>query len=315
MKKYTHAWLAFMAIKRLERAEIPANYRKHSLSLIDWFMDNRDFVMQGAWYPDAIIKDMATSHVHKYSSGTSKVMPKRRKLPGEYNIYNIGKETLKDITEYHVVKGNLPDRCDALVHSIVDNLKMQESEQKGSPISPTDNHVATLFFMLSHYIADAHMPLHCDERRFSDGDNIHAHIEKLWDEEIKDCYEIDSDNERFRYDKYGYPLKIADNDLCNWLEQEIVGRKFTTGWGSGNGNTWDFMSAITQYSFLTSYKMIPKEYDETNLTWDDFKNLNTGYNLIDYNKYILIDAIDSIAKIWLRTWTKYRRWLAKSAKV
>ena len=38
---------------------------------------------------------------------------------------------------------------------MIDNLKMQETELKGSPISPTDNHVAVLLFMLSHYVADA----------------------------------------------------------------------------------------------------------------------------------------------------------------
>jgi hypothetical protein len=307
MKQYTHAWLAFMAIRRLEESGIPASYKPQSL--VKWFKNHRDFVLQGAWYPDAIIKDMATSHVLKYKPGENSGTNNFRKLPGEYHVFDIGKATPFFQKGYTIESGNLPDRCEAIAHSIVDNLKMKESEDKGSPISPTDNHIATLFFMLSHYIADAHMPLHCDVRSFSDKNNIHASIEKEWDDVIQQCYGIDYDNERFIYNPSGYPLKKANHTIVDWLEQEIVKRKFTASWGGTNDNTWDFMSAITQYSFLMSCKMIPQEYDENNLDWNTFKGLNTGYSFDDYSKFILVDSIDSIAKVWLKIWNKYQNWL------
>jgi hypothetical protein len=307
MKQYTHAWLAFMAIKRLEESNISATYNPHSL--IKWFKNHRDFVLQGAWYPDAIIKDMATSHVLKYKPDGNLKDDNFRKLPGEYHLFNIGKTSQFFQKGYTIESGNLPDRCEAIAHSIVDNLKMQESEDKGSPISPTDNHVATLFFMLSHYIADAHMPLHCDVRSFSEKDNVHAHMEKEWDDVIRQCYGIDYDNERFFYDPSGYPLKKTSHTMVDWLEQEIIKRPFTASWGGENDNTWDFMSAITQYSFLMSYKMIPPDYDENNLDWNTFKTLKTGYSFDDYSKFILIDSIDSIAKVWLKIWNKYQGWL------
>lgn len=309
MKKYSHAWLAMMAIKRLEKAAIPKNYRSYSQSLHTWFMNHRDFVTQGAWYPDAIIKDMATSHVLKYEPGNMSRAGTFKKLPREYHLYEMGKLSPQYGKDYAIVKGNLPDRCEAIAHSIIDNLKMQESEDKGSPIAPTDNHVATLFYMLSHYVADAHMPLHSDVRQFSSEDNIHAHIEKEWDEAIRDCYDIDFDNDRFFYDKHGYPLKKGSHPMIDWIENEIESRKFSLSYGSGNNNTWDFMSAITQYSYLTAYEMIPKGYNEDNLDWDTFKTLQTNYNFEDYSKYLLMDAIDSISKIWLRVWRKYVKWL------
>ena len=309
MKQYTHAYLAFMAMKRLEKTDISKNYRKNADSLITWFKNNRDFVVQGAWYPDAIIKDMASSHILKYTPDDISSVNSFRKLPNTYHLCDIGKESAQYKKPYSINKGNLPDRCESLAHNIIDNLKMQESEEKGSPISPTDNHVATVFFMLSHYIADAHMPLHCDSRSFSNGSNIHAHIEHEWDEAVRDCYSIDFDNERFFYDPDGYPLKTGNNSVIDWLEQEIIDRKFSLSWGSKNYNTWDFMSAITQYSYLTAYKMIPEEYDDTNLDWNMFKSLNTGYDFDEYSKYILIDAIDSIAKVWLRVWNKYIKWM------
>jgi len=308
MKKYTHAWLAFMAIKRLDEIEIK-NHKKNAASLVQWFNNHRDFVIQGSWYPDSVIKDMSTSHILKYKPDTNSKNNTFRKLPSSYHLYDIGKKSDYYKKPYNIVKGNLPDRCESLAHSIIDNLKMQEEEDKGSPISPTDNHIATIFFMLSHYIADAHMPLHCDDRAFSNEKNIHAHIEKEWDDLIRECYSIDMDNERFFYNPEGYPLKIGNNDIIDWVEKETVERKFKIGWGANNKSTWDFMSAITQYSYLTSYKMIPENYTPDNLDMNTFINLNTGYSFEEYSKYILIDAIDSISRVWLRVWNKYNKWI------
>ena len=76
MKKYSHAWIAFMAIKRLEVIATTDNetvikgvsedIRKEAKALVRWFKNYRDFVIQGAWYPDEVFKDMSTSHIVKY---------------------------------------------------------------------------------------------------------------------------------------------------------------------------------------------------------------------------------------------------------
>ena len=309
MKQYTHAWLAMMAMKRLQKATIAQSEQKAAESLLKWFMNHRDFVTKGAWYPDAVIKDMASSHVLKYKPGDQSTPGTFKRLPNEYHLYQIGKTNQLYKKAYTIEKGNLPDRCEAIAHSIIDNLKMQEWEDKGSPISPTDNHVATLFYMLSHYIADAHMPLHCDYRSFSEGADIHAHIEKEWDEAVRDCFSIDFDNERFFYDPAGYPLQVKNNPMFAWINQELGLRKFISSYGTGNDNTWDFMCAITQFSYLTANQMIPAEYNEANLDWDTFLQLQTGNDFDVYSKFILMDAIDSIAKVWLRVWMRYLKWM------
>lgn len=309
MKQYTHAWLAMMAMKRLQNATIAKSEQKAADSLLKWFMSHRDYVTKGAWYPDAVIKDMATSHVLKYQPGDQSKPGTFKRLPNEFHLYQIGKSSPLYKKAYSIEKGNLPDRCEAIAHSIIDNLKMQESEDKGSPISPTDNHVATLFYMLSHYIADAHMPLHCDYRQFSEGADIHAHIEKEWDDAVRDCFSIDFNNERFFYDPEGYPLKIKDNALFSWIDIELKERNFNSSYGTGNNNTWDFLCAITQFSYLTANEMIPMNYDAENLDWDGFLQLQTAFSFDDYSKFILIDAIDSIAKVWLRVWMKYLKWM------
>ena len=65
VKKFSHAWLAFMAIKRLDdkKHELSEKDQKHAESLIRWFMNHKDRVTQGAWFPDELIKDMADKQI------------------------------------------------------------------------------------------------------------------------------------------------------------------------------------------------------------------------------------------------------------
>ncbi|NOY22514.1 MAG: hypothetical protein GXO70_03235 [Acidobacteria bacterium] len=314
MKQYTHAWLAFMAIKRLEQAELSKSNRKYADSLIKWFKDNKDGVIQGAWYPDMIIKDMASSHVLKFTPVDEGEKGKFRKLPKTHLVYQYCKESDLKQKAYKIDRDtNLPDRCESIAHSVVDNLKMQESEEKGSPIVPSDNHVATLFFMLSHYIADAHVPFHCDSRRFSEGNNIHGRLEKEWDDEIKKYYLLDKANGRFFYDPTGYPLfdkkkdQLYKESFLKKVDDNLRKRKFAVSFGPKNGNVWDFMSAICQYSYLLSYRFIPEGNDHTNVTAHNWKKLGS-INLEDVSIAALSDAIDSIATVYFRIWRRYKKW-------
>lgn len=316
MKKYTHAWLAFMAIKRLEDVKLSATNRKYADSLIKWFMCNRDDVMQGAWYPDAVIMDMASSHVLKLTPSTD-AKNKFKKLPATYLNYKYGKTSpLKQQSFIVDENDNLPDRCESIAHSVIDHLKMQESEAKGSPVSPTDNQIALLLFMLSHYIADAHMPFHCDNRRFSEGIDLHADMEGEWEDAIMDCYPPDTSNERFYYDKLGYPFKNPNSSpghqsFLDKVDNELSGRKFYISWGADNNNLWDFMSALCQYSYLLSYRFIPQGYDHTNITAQNWKQPLGSISFEDLGVASLSDAIDSIARAWFRVWRKYKKWEKK----
>ena len=59
--------------------------------------------------------------------------------------------------------------------------------------------------------------------------------------------------------------------------------------------------------------MIPQGYDETNLDWDGLLKLDTGYSFDEYSRYLLMDAIESISKVWFRVWNKYQKWLARKS--
>lgn len=318
MKKYSHAWLAFMAIKRLEVIAtttddavvkgVSDDVRQHAKTLWKWFKNYRDFVIEGAWYPDDVFKDMSTSHIVKFEPGGN--YTEFRNMPSTHTISSMMKKSSPLYGKsYSIVKGNCADRCESIAHSIVDNFKMLQKEDRGCPITTTNNHIAMRFFILSHYVADCHMPFHCDNRPFSDEKGMHGIIEKKWEDQIKKSYKIDTDNNRFFYDPDGYPLPLKESPFLEDVKNEITKRQYVHGWGNGNSSTWDYMSGVSQHSYLFSRFLVPESFT-TDQNFNEFtKFTEWGGNFDFYNKMIFADAIDSIARIWLHVWIKYRNWL------
>lgn len=332
MKKYTHAWLAFMAIKRLEdkKQELPGTDREYAESLIGWFKNHKDGVIRGAWYPDELIKDMADKHVLKFAPSDkapqgAKLIPAegRKLLPAEYLLFKYGQASPVKPQAFCVVdeKDNLPDRCESIAESVIDHLKVQENEDKGSPVSPTDNQVALWLFMLSHYVADAHVPVHCDSRQFSEGKNIHGQMEKVWDDEVNKYYHIDDKYERFFYDTDGYPVPACDfnsdktyqTSFLRAVADELSKREFDVDFGKNNNNVWDFMNAICHHSYLLAYSFFPPEYGPDNITLKNWDKLASPpeLSLKKLSTAVLADAIDSISRVWFRIWRRYEIWEKK----
>ena len=361
MKQFTHAWLAMMAMKRIEFCEsIPANKKDDAKALITWFKNYRDFVLQGAWYPDFVFKDMSSSHICKYAPypKSSKDLAGEIEMEKDLNLnellkqlgkkgkkksdegddaeadgvdsdtkYSIGNkfrkmpETLRMYQEreasphfgqkYVLFKRhNLCDRCESFTESLIDSFKMLTVETGGSPVIPTSNHIALRFFILSHYIADGHMPLHCDARSFFNSNEVHTFIEEEWDKRVASSYLIDYDNNRFFYESDGYPrLNQVVDPLCQYVEEELKSRKFVWPWGDDCGNTWDYMSGISQYSYLMAYRLIPADRNPQEIT-EAFYKESPAYleHFLEYSKIILADAVESIAKVWLHAWCRYREW-------
>lgn len=316
MKKYSHAWLAFMAIKRIKDKEtsVTSSNQPHLKSLARWLMHNEDDIIQGTWYPDAVIKDMASSHIYKMTPSATATNP-YRDLPTTHLMYHyLRNSPLKGQSFDIDPDTNLPYRSEALAHSLVDNMKMLKTEDRGSAVAPTSNHIALIFFMLSHYIADAHMPLHCDSRRFSSGTNIHATIEKEWDDLIRKHYEIDNSHNRFLYDPHGYPLRRENmnaeyqTSYLKEVEDNLETRSFRIGYGGENSSTWDFIDAICQYSYLMAYTFFPTVYNHHNVTTANWKSLGGTMTFERMSIAVLTDAIESIAHVWFRIWRRYRRW-------
>ena len=313
MKKYTLAWLAFMAIKRLSKEELFTGKKgpelaKEAASLVDWFMNYRDFVIQGAWYPNLVFDDQETSHVAKYvpAERFGSTSP-FKSLPQGMKVDQLVKKNSTRYKEkgFSLVQGNLCDRCNAMYHTIYDNFKIQFREEKGNPISPSANHLGMRFFMMAHYIADGHMPMHCDARQLNRLQNC---IGSAWECAVRCSYKIDLPNERFFYDRYGYPKKADKVSLLlRKVEEEILKREFVSGWGSKNSNLYDYMRAVTQRSYLMSYEMVPADLGD--LGWKDYKGTEIfKKHFVEYSVMILSDAIDSIARAWLNVWMDFHNW-------
>ena len=322
MKKYTHAWLAMMAMKRIEKTTIPERQRDDAKALIKWFKDYRDFVISGSWYPDSVIKDMGTSHILKYEKLKSMdedfACNRFRTMPETLKMYQLGLKSDMYGQPYRISMGNLCDRCESFTESLIDSFKILYSESKGSPIVPSANHIAMRFFILSHYIADCHMPLHCDARSFGPKEekkkNVHTFIEEEWEKQISESYRIDEDNNRFLYDTEGYPAvsETGLTDMVRDIEQELKTREFIWKWGKKKDvdNTWDYMSGISGYSYLMAYRLIPDDqYTPEQITPEVYQTMPAyTEHFEEYSKIILMDAIESIAKVWLHAWVRYRGW-------
>ena len=346
MKQYTHAWLAMMAMKRIEYAKIPVKQQDDAKALITWFKNYRDLVLQGAWYPDSVFKDMSSSHIAKYfpladyqkkGSGLEsaladdvgeidgepeevndenpkiRIESKFRKMPQTLRMFNRGKgSVLYDQPYIQFKRHNLCDRCESFTESLIDSFKILTMENPGAPVIPSNNHIAMRFFILSHYIADGHMPLHCDARSFYNKNEVHTFIEKMWDDQVQAAYKIDEYNERFYYDKDGYPLLNEDTEpspLIKYVEKELRDRSFSWDWGDDNNNTWDYMSGITQYSYLLAYDLIPADRDPKQISTEYYMGTEAYQeHFEEYSKIILGDAVESIAKVWLHAWCRYRSW-------
>ena len=92
IKKMPPHVTAFMAIKRLEKVTITDHQKADDArSLVKWFKSYRDYVIDGAWYPDLIFKDMATSHIIKYIPDPESADSNFKKLPSTIIMYDQGK--------------------------------------------------------------------------------------------------------------------------------------------------------------------------------------------------------------------------------
>ena len=168
--------------------------------------------------------------------------------------------------------------------------------------------------MISHYIADAHMPFHCDSRPFSTSRGLHGKLEGKWEDEIEKHYQVDRANSRFLYNPDGYPLRMINdeytNSLLHQVNENIANRRFVHSWGNGNSNVLDFMTAICQYSYLLSYSFIPENTDVSAINLDDWSNIpNQKVGVDELSVIVLSEAIESVARVWLRVWERYKKWL------
>ena len=252
MKHNTHIYLAAKGIEFLYEGLANLRYattnrrvasrtrtkrRQEAKILQRMLMHYQDAISEASWAPDDIINDKAQYHTFKLF--TEREFPNSREFARE--VHN---------EQYYRASGGggLPYKIDHLARVISDMDKLRRYNDRCSM-----NQIMYQFLLISHYLVDAHVPMHCDLRDdppsatdtskprngnyYSDA--LHGEIEQLWDdavtpvtiqEEIIKARRRDDDapatplSEQIRFNVTNddpcdeiIPYVIPDNDLMRYM--------------------------------------------------------------------------------------------------
>lgn len=338
MKQRAHAWVALRALKLMD--DIGSAHKL--VELLSFYLSD---VWEGAWLPDTLIGDMSYGHIFKMESDAQLlgVEPRRKvtyaelkkKLAGRRLCLEYAKdsgELNKPVWIHEEASGHLPDRVIAITHSAIDMLKMSDypmafyacntrpetyrekelSSRKIKDLSLSPNfsarQVAISFFLLSHYIADAHMPLHCDLRDYGNSGGkglkrrlpreLHPGIEERWE---------DSFPEKSVLTLHDYTTASLDEVVAALPKGSLIELdssneyKLSTSITKPKYNEWDEMVNVCRASYALSREWIKEPH----------KNVQALINKIGEEEFkratncIFHDAVEEVARIWLKAWDIY----------
>ena len=269
-------------------------------------------------------------------------------------------ELKKPYRSHPKIGGHLPNRVIALSHNIGDMLKMSDyplakhcqkykkkkkgnielldasgnkkylTERKLSNLSNSPNfsarHIALMLFILSHYICDAHMPLHCDLRDFKiprKGEripkNIHVWTEKFWESSFPN-------KETLILTKYSKKtlaniLEVPKDSLISIDKPNSKYKLSSSVNKTLKGDEWTEMIYTTRVSYGVARKWISETSNWFDLhkqhfrKYSAFKNcilqgngFGDGFFVEDFvhvTNSIFHDVIESIARIWYKAWKRF----------
>jgi len=332
MKKYTHAWLALKAVEQLKsyKGRFNEQRNKHLDRFLKFIAEHPSTFVRGAWFPDTVIKDNTQGgHTWKYYLDPTNGKAERRRPPGHNQCMTFVQGRLGRKVSLNARISDLPDRCEALGQMIRDTVLITNKIKSGDVIVFNNSQIALFFLMLSHYICDAHVPVHCDTRDFYTPSKVHPDIEEFWEKEIKKYYKISYKTEQFDLDEEGnlqqkvgqsgYDGSIlhkCDQLLADeeWHNIDIADNHWTALLGNNN-NFWDYLVSVCLVSFHMSILMFPLDPPD-NVDYDTVRIMEVSpfkESVIEYSPYILADAINSVALLWLAAWERWEL-LAKGTR-
>lgn len=336
MNQPTHAWLAVEAYRKIDALSKKPGDKKKLAGLASLLGENLRDVVVAAWLPDCLIKDTQYGHIFKNSAYngdqtgrftlTAKALTDR--LAGGVQVPKAAFDRVpaKWWTEPYRVRdkpsgGHLPSRVNALCQSARDMFKMGDddvvkvtgikppgSAQIAKPLLFSPRDIAMTLWMASHYIADAHVPVHCDNRAFASStkQKTHCDIENLWGDQVPATFHSTKvlkmtaeailatalpSNSRFAGLTFGATLSPMKNGSDPWLESVYICRA----------------------SFATSFAMVPPDVapvddEQTKVSLADI--LKTGSFCGEdcfwrLSRAIMVDAVNAIARFWLDTWSDF----------
>ena len=335
MKQKAHAWVALRALKYID----DLNKTPKLVELLSYYLSD---AWEGAWLPDTLIVDMAYGHTFKMDDDPAYVgyditrekhrrvsyteLGKKLSTNRQCLKYIQGSSVLNNPYWVHrSVSGHLPNRVIAISHSIGDMLKMgdypmafyvrqkKSSGYKAQDLSAVDikdltlspnfsaRQIALTFFILSHYICDAHMPLHCDLRDNSRDmtrrlhSKLHPSIEEEWEKSFPNKEDITLHN---------YIKSSVDEVVINKMPDTSIieidtnpSYHLSTRLTKTKEDEWDEMVNICRVSYALSRKWLDTAYETVDdIPSSEFKRVTN---------YIFHDAVEAVARIWLKAWERY----------
>lgn len=325
MKKYTHAWLALKALELLRSWDGRFHdERNKRLGEFTEFMSNYPSTfIRGAWFPDKPIADnLQDGHTWKYYLDPVNGREERYRPSSHNNCLQFVQSELDKKVSLEYRYSDLPDRCEALSQAIRDAIIITNHVRSGDVIAFNYSQIAILFLMLSHYVCDAHVPLHCDKRHLNKPSKVHGDLEEHWNAEITKYYRISTKRKNFILgenqdllldtSQVGFQNTILHK--CNeilrqskWENMGVVNKDWRDFLGSKNNNIWDYLVSVCLVSFHMSFKLFPS-IPPTGVDYNTVRIKEVPAlkdNVIKYSPYILADAINSVALVWLATWERW----------
>ncbi len=338
MKQRTHSWIAIRAIALL------SDERKEK-NLVKLLKPHARKASVGAWIPDMADAKRAGSGIDNH---VLKISPMKRKdkrfVQGKADLCKklgsrramtayLKKDTTLSASWWgRAYKGrvskpgmHLPNRAmgmstmmrdllimgnptvDALVPGRVGFAKQMHPEARTE-----DEAVAMFFFMLSHFVADCSMPLHCDARRISGySAGIHKQWEGKWNTKVGTYFEKKN---LLKPDPNLSQLKDSNAVL---RKARAVGLKFGLKFGAKNTvpglakkhDVWLEMINVCRGSFALFNIIAPqKDYPFDNrvkkVKFDTVFAANRPSLETDMDRLILHDAVLNTAIVWKHIWGK-----------
>jgi hypothetical protein len=334
MNQPTHAWLAVEAYRKiLALSKTPEGKKKRLQGLEKILGENLKDVVVASWLPDSLIKDMSYGHIFKNSKYEGD-QQKRFILTKEDLQDHLTKDNQVSSVAFDLIPeawwngayrvkdngGHVPARINSLSQTVRDMFRMGDNtvvnltgvKSKGSEIVAksllfTPKNIATTLWMMSHYIADAHMPFHCDNRALASTakQKTHKEVEDIWGKQVSKLFHskevLKQSTKTILSAEPPKSSKFASLDFGN----EIYPLK-------NGSDPWKEAVYICRASFAVSFALVPPEIadvdnEDKNVSLKDI--LNDGFcgekRFWDLSNAIIIDAVNSIAMFWMDAWLDF----------
>ena len=180
---YEGLWnLRYATVNRRAASSTRTKRRREGKVLQRMLMHYQDAISEASWAPDDILNDK--SQYHTFKLFTDRDFPNSRPF---------AKEVHEDKYYRASGGGGLPYKVDHLARVVADMDKLRRYNDRCSM-----NQIMYQFLMISHYVVDAHVPMHCDLRDdppssrdttkprngeyYSDA--LHGEIEQIWEDAV-----------------------------------------------------------------------------------------------------------------------------------